>query len=345
MQKRVLTALASVGVLSAVFIFTQVSSEKEETVELKKVATVVVEEEIYASTKVLSKPKVQASKETKSFVNTMFEKIKDGKLNEISREDIQNLIAYFQDSTDLDKAYADIVALYQLNLPESSKIFLLSLLGDVSTGDAAKTLLKLLDLDTDASMHLAYEGRKAIRDLIYDDTLGKVNVEVSSALQEYWKTSSNDNYRADVEQAIFKIGEPIAVEEIVNTLNDSSTSTAQARSIASAMSSIRNEETTAMLVAKYNNTQNSAEFNSAYLKALPLISNEVAINALYDWSTTVSSAEIVQVQDSFTTVQQRNPHAENIVKDRLYDKSTNFTSDEVKTSIEKIFKQGEVEKV
>ena len=346
MSTKAISGLVAFGLLSAVLVFSQAFSSEEVESKQKTITKLEeLKEEVHEEVKVVSKPKIIATDAEKNLVSIILSRVKNGQLKDISRAEIKELISYYQKSDNLASAYADIISLYQSGISPASKIFLLSLLGDVATAESAQTLMVLLDSETSSDTHVSYESRKAIANLVYDNSQGKVNTEVSEALTQYWETSDNETFKSDIQDAIFKIGNTESVETIVDTLNDSSTSTQEANSIAHAMTGLRSEEATEMLVAKYNNGANSVEFNNAYINALPLISNETAINALYERSSTLDSSSVEEVIASFTTVQQRNPNAEEIIKERLYENKLEFASDEVKTSIESVFKTDTQKKI
>jgi len=341
MSRKNISILAALSFISAVIVYFQVSSSQELELSIVPVSVIeeVQEEEIYEEVKVLSKPKIIATVGERDLVKITLSRVQKGEFREISRDEIKKLISFYQDSDNLASAYADIISIYQSDISTASKIFLLSLLGDVATAEAAQTLMVLLDSGNNSNSQVSFVSRKAIANLVFDNSQGKVNPEVSDTLMQYWKESKNEKFKANIENAIFKIGDTKSIESIVNTLNDSSISKQKAYSIAQAMTKIRSENATAMLVAKYQNGGNSTEFNNAYIEALPLISNETAINALYQRSSTLDSSSIEDVVDSFTVAKQRNPNAEAIVKERLYENKLEFASDEVKVSIENISKK------
>jgi protein involved in ribonucleotide reduction len=203
--------------------------------------------------------------------------------------------------------------------------------------------MEVLDTQTDVNSRLEYESARAIRNLVFDESLNKRNYEIAPTLTAYWQDSDNPRYKLDVAKAIFKIGDVDSVNTLINNFDNTSLSTEDVNTLTNSLKFLRNEEATASLVEKFNSGTGSTAFNEAYLNALPLISNETAIKALYDHAATLSANDVNEVVSSFTTVKQRNPNAEGSVKDKLYENKTPFTSREVKERIENLFKTSKEE--
>lgn len=263
---------------------------------------------------------------------SLLEKLKKGEA--IDRETVLATIELLQkEGVNHQRHYDKMAGLYRSGIPEGSRIFLARMLGEIQTPEATRVLLSLLDVP--AEPQVVYENRRAIDDLVFDNVEGQPNVELSPVLMEYWNTTDSDLYRADIAQAIAKLGHESEVSSLVQALNNPSQQQNTQEAVSSSMKQIRSTEATAVLVHSYFDDGSTDTLKTASLEAMPYIANETAVNFLYEWSATLSTTEeIAAMQEYLEVLLQRNPDAEGIIKEHFYADKVTFTSDAAKAALE-----------
>jgi len=272
-------------------------------------------------------------------LDDLLQKVTSNNIDSLSSDDIFDVSRFLQESTgNLNKEYQKIESVYKKAKNDTQKSFLLYLLGDIGSTESAQTLLSIVDSDTNPTAKIQYESAKAIRDLAYDKEWNSPNKEVSPVLEEYLDNSSNTMYTYDIADTLTRIGEPSATEVVVNQLESADTQTHH--EIASTLKNVLNEDATAVLVDRYNNPNASDTTKVAILDSLSYQPNKNAADALYDYASNLSSdSDIEDVVTRFETLKQHYPKSENIIKEKLYDKSTDFKSEAIRDAIEDVYKK------
>ena len=256
--------------------------------------------------------------------------IKDNNLENISREERENIVKFLQDQgKDLKLEYSTILEVYKSNISKESKKFLLDLLSEIGSYDSAQLITKVLDLKD----NIPDSKKKAIEDLVNNPNID-FHQDVSVALLEYYNNTKNKMYKPTVTSGILKIGSNKEVKNIIERLNNPSNAD-EVEYISDAMKGVKKDETTNLIYKAYNDEKNTQVLKKAAITALPDIANRSAILSLYDWSTKTSDVE--EVKRLLTTLREKNPDSIRIVREELFENGSEFTSQKVRREVDTIF--------
>ena len=272
-------------------------------------------------------------------LDDLLQKLASNNLDSLSKDDIFNVSRFMQESTNnLDKEYEKIRKLYKNLQKENQKSFLLYFLGDIGSAQSAQTLLNIIDSQTNPSPKIRYDTAQAIRDLAYDKEWNKPNYEVSSTLETYIKESSNTTYTYEILDTLTHIGKPSGIEVVLDNLEQGDSTTKQ--DATDILKNILNEDATAVLLERYNDPNTNSETKQAILDSLSYQPNKNATEALYDYASKLpNDSDVEQVVTRFEILKQYYPKSENIIKEKLYDKNTEFQSEAIRDAIEGVYKK------
>ena len=279
------------------------------------------------------------SYEIDSDIKFFLNKILQGELHNITQEEIRWVLSALQnDGKNHKQLYKAILDVYKSEISDDSRVFLVISLGEIRTFESVSALTEILDLDERENPFVIYENKRTIDNLADKNMQGESNADISSALIEYWKSSTNNLYKESVATAILKIGKIKESKIIIDKLDDSMDDD-EINYIRDAMKEIRSSELTSLLIDIYNNDESSDTLKDASLSALPYIATEMAIVALFERAyKETNSDDLKTMKEYFEIIKQRNHDAEAIIKEDLFYNKTEFSSDIFKLEIEKIFK-------
>lgn len=267
-------------------------------------------------------------------------KVYDNNLSAISREEIDTLIADTKVAQIDSKLLIDITTIANTSADDSKREFLASLLGSASTPASVEYLMYMLTFSTQQSAQVIGILHKAIKDIVYDNSTGKVIEENTNPLFRYLSKNYESRFAGNVAVSVFKIGKKQETYFLLNNIqkyyNDTSSIASQ---YLYAVRYIRSDAATQNVLDFYYDEKSSDEFKLKLRTDLSDIANDMAIEGLYTIASKVSdSDDFDNVVALFEKLKNRNPNAESIVKEHLYNRDIPFVSQELQDRIEAVFK-------
>jgi len=259
----------------------------------------------------------------------------DNNLSEISRDEIKEFQLLLQDKSINEKYYTDILTIFNSSQIDSNKIFLSSIISSIADESATQNIILMLRASQDASARVTSQLKKDIAKL--------VRVESSTPLLNYFLRDPSGEYAVSTARAVFKIGvfhsTYFLLEKLQSKYNGELALGEIAYGVEYTISDIRSDKATQNVIDFYYDEKSNEEYKNILRTSLSEIANALAINALYDIAATIDDESMFYIIVSeFEHLKQVAPAAEGIIKDKLYENSVLFKSQELQDRIEDVFK-------